>query len=243
MGGAGMSPCSFNCFYMKCITIFSDIDRGGILELLRRNLDLNATAGAAPPQSSATSIPTVNSNRSASFLSSSSVVESSTADGTSNVLGPPAAVAATTAVIEPLRARTAFVVELDFFWDTFPPSVRAELLACDIILAADVVYDPAITLRFFRTLRAILGLGPKTALIAIERRERAAHGGGLAAPNFDLFTSQLANLHGLRLGEDDEAPRLYVSVEAVEPAQVPQHFHYSRVSQLTLWRIVSSLQP
>ncbi len=132
--------------------------------------------------------------------------------------------------------KTTRVVELDFFWDTFPAALTAELAACDTILAADVVYDPQITARFFATLRAVLGMGrPKTAWLAVERRERAADGGGLAAPNFDLFKSGLDALQGARLNN-----LVVVSVEEVDPGGVKQYFIYSRVSQLTLWKIVSS---
>ena len=171
-----------------------DIARGGILDLLHHNLDLNTAT--------------------------SSITTNSTATNSS----------------------TSNVMELDFFWDSpssYPPELMSRLTACDVILAADVVYDPQITSRFFHTLKTILGLGgPKTAYVAVERRERAEEGGGVAAPNFDLFMSHLRDLDGLQLVDGG----LRLRVEAVGTERIPQYFQYSRVQQLTLWKVVSAKQ-
>jgi len=191
--------------------LLSDVDRGGILKLLRHNLDLNTRkASSLLPANSVNTVPPY------------SVIEEAYSTATYANAIPETAI------------KTTRVVELDFFWDTFPVDLRAELAACDTILAADVVYDPQITARFFVTLRSVLSLGPKTAWVAVERRERAAEGGGLAAPNFELFKSGLAALQGARLGS------LWVRLENVDPGGVKQYFLYSRVGQLTLWKIVSS---
>ena len=226
------------------------------MDLLRRNLALNARKITSTASSIASSDDVMTANVPTTINSTTSHVEAPAASIIR--LQPPteAASMVTSFHAEPSQQAlnnpipielsspscSTQVVELDFFWDTFPAALTSELAACDIILAADVVYDPLITARFFRTLRTILGVGggggPKTAWVAVERRERVAEGGELVAPNFDLFTSQLRELDGLVVGEG--GGRFRVRVEQEDPSLVPQHFLYSRVSQLTLWKIVSS---
>jgi len=87
------------------------------------------------------------------------------------------------------------VAELDFFWDTWPDQLEEELRACDVIIAADVVYDANITRHFFKTLERLLLLGIKDTYIAIEERLRTDESGKLVAPNFEIFKQNLNNLH------------------------------------------------
>lgn len=128
-------------------------------------------------------------------------------------------------------SRNIQIQEIDFFWDTYPEDVLQSLRSCNIVLAADVVYDESITRHFFKTLRNILKFGGKTVLIAIERRLRTDEGGQLVAPNFEIFSQQLAAL-------DTEV----LNGQAVMVQQLnidfPKYFEYSRVPELTLWQIV-----
>ena len=88
------------------------------------------------------------------------------------------------------------VTELDFFWDEFPQEMEQCSQQCDIILAADVVYDKSITKHFFKTLRKLLSMSPKTAYIAIEKRQHAGNDGEIIAPNYEIFLQELSFLNG-----------------------------------------------
>ena len=79
------------------------------------------------------------------------------------------------------------VAELDFFWSSFPEDLNQRARECDLILAADVVYDKDITQHFFKTLKTLLSFGPKIALIAIEKRLHAGEEGEIVAPNYQIF--------------------------------------------------------
>ena len=123
------------------------------------------------------------------------------------------------------------VMELDFFWEKFPDCVIKQLEACNIILAADVVYDKTITFHFFKTLKLILSMSPKTAFIAIEKRKHAGNNGEIIAPNFEIFLECLSNLNGINLNSN-----LKVSVSNI-PITFKQYFSYSRVSELELFKV------
>ncbi|QQP38298.1 Methyltransferase protein, partial [Caligus rogercresseyi] len=74
------------------------------------------------------------------------------------------------------------ITELDFFnFSSYECSDPA-----DVILVADVVYDPQITKAFFETLRHLLRHSPNaTILIALERRNRTNENSEVVAPNYD----------------------------------------------------------
>ena len=65
------------------------------------------------------------------------------------------------------------VEEIDFFWDSLPKNIEQIVQESEVVLAADVVYDREITTQFFKTLKMILSLAPKIAIVAIEKRQRA----------------------------------------------------------------------
>jgi len=179
------------------ISPFADIDRGQILELLRKNVEANA------------------------------------------------------------KSDTVRVRELDFF--RFPEDQNdcgkdEEDFSVEVVLAADVVYDPEVTEAFFRILKTFLdspnfsaSLLPTSPIIllAIERRERAvqrktsvAHLAAetpslegtksTTAPNFDLFLKLLSELES----------ECKVKATPVIISTIPQRFQcYERLPSLHLWRI------
>ena len=125
------------------------------------------------------------------------------------------------------------VTELDFFWEEFPAEIEQCSHQCDIILAADVVYDKSITIHFFKTLQTLLSLSPKTAYIAIEKRQHAGNEGEIIAPNYEIFLQELSFLNGTVLNN-----KLKVSVVSIAP-NFKQYFKYSRVAELNLFQITS----
>eukprot|EP00092_Neocalanus_flemingeri_P015063 GFUD01016270.1.p1 GENE.GFUD01016270.1~~GFUD01016270.1.p1 ORF type:complete len:296 (+),score=88.09 GFUD01016270.1:56-889(+) len=127
------------------------------------------------------------------------------------------------------------VKEMDFFWDTWTEDM--ETIVCDsqVVLAADVVYDRDITKHFFKTLRKILTYAPKVVFIAIEKRQRTSCDGALEAPNFEYFLENLSLLHSSK-------PKENVTVKvSEEDTKFSKYFNYTRVEELTLWKIESDL--
>lgn len=112
------------------------------------------------------------------------------------------------------------VIELDFFWDTYPDHLEKQLRACDVIIAADVVYDVNITRHFFKTLERLIEFGIKDIYIGIEQRLRTDEDGGLVAPNFEIFKKSLEALH-LRTVRDRR-----LQVEELR-TDFPKYFEYT----------------
>ena len=127
------------------------------------------------------------------------------------------------------------VEEIDFFWDSLPKNIEQIVQESEVVLAADVVYDREITSQFFKTLKMILSLAPKIAIVAIEKRQRAGNEGSIIAPNFEYFLENLSHLNNLNLSK---SVKLKVSQVDIN---FPQFFTYSRVLELTLWKIESLL--
>jgi len=125
------------------------------------------------------------------------------------------------------------VKEIDFFWESWPEDIEAAVCESDVVLAADVVYDKEITKHFFKMLRKILNKSPKVAFIAIEKRLWTSTDGALVAPNFEFFLENLNNFHISRANEN-----LTFKVRE-ENTKFSQFFSYTRVKELTLWRIES----
>lgn len=155
----------------------TDVDRGDILDLIRRNFELNAKA------------------------------------------------------VENCKWK---VSELDFFWsdNDWPDNITEAGLDCDIILAADVVYDENITLNFFKTLKKLLSVSCKTAFIAIEKRQHAGNNGEIIAPNYKIFLEQMSLLHNAILNNNK------IKVENIS-LSFDQYLKYSRVNELNLFKITS----
>ena len=126
------------------------------------------------------------------------------------------------------------VTELDFFWsdDDWPDSITECGQDCEIILAADVVYDENITLHFFKTLKKLLSSSAKTAFIAIEKRQHAGINGTIIAPNYEIFLEQMTLLHNSILDE------YKIVVENISIG-FTQYLKYSRVNELNLFKITS----
>lgn len=125
------------------------------------------------------------------------------------------------------------VKEIDFFWEDWTEDIETVVSDCEIVLAADVVYDKDITKHFFKTLIKVLSSAPKVAFIAIEKRQRTGSEGGVVAPNFEYFLENLSQLH---LSKPKENVTLQVTREEIN---FPQYFKYTRVLELTLWKIES----
>ena len=125
------------------------------------------------------------------------------------------------------------VTELDFFWSSWPEELSRQGSECEVILAADVVYDKDITRHFFKTLTSLLSLGPKVALIAIERRLHAGEEGEIVAPNYEIFLKSLSDLHNSRLNQNTKVEVSSLNVD------FPKSLQYTRVSELNLFRIES----
>lgn len=125
------------------------------------------------------------------------------------------------------------VQEVDFFWDTWTEELERVVLESEIVLAADVVYDKDITKHFFKTLVKVLSFAPKVAFIAIEKRQRTGDEGALIAPNFEHYQENLEQVHLSR-------PRDNVMLKVTrEDTDFQQFFKYSRVLELTLWKVES----
>ena len=127
------------------------------------------------------------------------------------------------------------VKEIDFFWDKWSEDLDTLARDSEVVLAADVVYDKDITKHFFKTLVKILSFAPKVAFIAIEKRRRTGSEGALIAPNFEYFLDNIQQLH---LSQPRENVILKVTSENTN---FTQFFKYSRVRELTLWKIESLL--
>ena len=125
------------------------------------------------------------------------------------------------------------VTELDFFWSSWPEELRKHGSECDVILAADVVYDKDITHHFFKTLTSLLSLGPKVALIAIEKRLHAGEDGEIVAPNYEIFLKSLSDLNKSRLNQNTTVEVSSVKLDFTKSLQ------YTRVSELNLFKIES----
>ena len=126
------------------------------------------------------------------------------------------------------------VSELDFFWsdNDWPDNITEAGLDCDIILAADVVYDENITLNFFKTLKKLLSVSCKIAFIAIEKRQHAGNNGEIIAPNYKIFLEQMSLLHNAILNDNK------IKVENIS-LSFDQYLKYSRVNELNLFKITS----
>lgn len=117
--------------------------------------------------------------------------------------------------------------EINFFNDDWTRNLSKEVLESDVILAADVVYDPEITFAFFQTLQSLIKLNNRLSIfIAIEKRFRASDEGAVA-PNFQLFMDQLRDL----ADQNEDWHLNQISTD------FPQHFQtYTRVKELVLFQ-------
>jgi predicted nicotinamide N-methyase len=93
---------------------------------------------------------------------------------------------------------TPLVAELDFFKEDWKLTLDPELDNVDVILAADVVYNRAITDGFFQTLNFFLRkkkfCKSFAIFIAVERRTQVDRDGQRVSPNFDHFNESLVEM-------------------------------------------------
>lgn len=107
------------------------------------------------------------------------------------------------------------------------------VFSVQVVLAADVVYDREITKHFFKTLVRILET-PKVAFLAIEKRQTDPRDSvSVFASNFAYFKHSLDELNGKLLPGG-----LSIRVTQ-EKTDFRQFFAYTRVQELTLWRVQS----
>ncbi|XP_077980676.1 methyltransferase-like protein 22 isoform X2 [Glandiceps talaboti] len=108
-----------------------------------------------------------------------------------------------------------------------------------VVIAADVVYDDALTDGFFRTVYNLMTNGQtKIAYIAIEKRLN------FTVADMDITCSAYEHfkdcLEFLRSLENDTDKRFTVTQLSTE---FPQYFQYARIAQLELWKISCELTP
>lgn len=123
------------------------------------------------------------------------------------------------------------VTDLDFFDSNWKSRLDDRIRETEVLLVADVVYNPEITTKFFETLKHFLQVNPRlVTYIAIEKRNRVVEDGRIAAPNFDHFRGLLDEL------------MLKFSDFALERLELDFHqffASYDRVKELHLWRLAS----
>ena len=78
-------------------------------------------------------------------------------------------------------------------------------------------------------------MSPKTALIAIEKRQHAGQDGKVIAPNYEIFLNFLQEMNGSIVGSNMKVAVVNVSID------FQQYFNYSRVAELNLFKIQSQL--
>ncbi len=71
------------------------------------------------------------------------------------------------------------VVEIDFFSEDWKEDLLETLSKTEVILVADVVYDPNLTEKFFTSLKFVIQTSnePVTVYFAIEKRNRVDQSG------------------------------------------------------------------
>lgn len=125
------------------------------------------------------------------------------------------------------------VEEIDFYSDTWKSKLQNRIEKVQVILVADVVYDPELTRRFFSSLEHVLGQARDSKVVvyfSIEKRQRVDESGSVFAPNFDLFIDLLQKLsHNEETGY--KLSRLDLDFEQRLKC-------YDRVEELFLWKMV-----
>ena len=88
------------------------------------------------------------------------------------------------------------IKSLDFFKPNWKIEFEDHLKEIDIILVADVIYNPEITRAFFETLTYLLTntLKPIKVLISMEKRWWTNNQGQVHAPSYDHFIDHLNEL-------------------------------------------------
>ncbi|XP_036337677.1 methyltransferase-like protein 22 [Rhagoletis pomonella] len=128
------------------------------------------------------------------------------------------------------KTNTIEVLELDFLKPVkeFSPALLAAINNCDVVVAADVIYDDDLTNAFIRVLDALFEHGrlsgkDKTAYIALEKRYVFTLSEmDTVAPMFEYFLKQ--SMHKAWLLE-------YIDTD------FPQYFDYDRCRHLVLMKV------
>ncbi|KAK7507134.1 hypothetical protein BaRGS_00001069 [Batillaria attramentaria] len=106
------------------------------------------------------------------------------------------------------------------------------LQQCEVLLAAEVVYDQDLTDAFFRILYAILAAPPaKVVYMTVEKRQVFTTSAlDIVSPAYTHFRENLADLSSV-----DEGPVRFVCSQV--DTSFPQYFQYQRTKELELWKI------
>jgi hypothetical protein len=122
------------------------------------------------------------------------------------------------------------VEEIDFFGEDWKSKLAPKLEKVQVILVADVVYDPDLTRQFFSSLRHVLDHSRNEVIVyfSIEKRNRVNDSGDISAPNFELF---LDYLEKLTVDTGSKLIRINLDFE--------QRFKcYDRVEELFMWKLI-----
>ncbi|KAJ3090479.1 Methyltransferase-like protein 22 [Quaeritorhiza haematococci] len=137
-----------------------------------------------------------------------------------------------------------------------PTDIEHFRTSCDTILAADIIYDPALSFALASRLYDLLDAGedkePRTMYLALEKRIvfTVEEGRGVCAPARDYFLETLEALHaqraeGLTMEGDIKCPSELrikckewkeVRYEKIDVESLPQYFEYERSKYLELWK-------
>ncbi|TRY73255.1 hypothetical protein TCAL_07895, partial [Tigriopus californicus] len=122
------------------------------------------------------------------------------------------------------------IEEINFFETSWRVQLQREIDTAEVVLVADVVYNPEITAQFFNSLQFILDRNPIVEVfLAIEQRCQMNEQGELISPNFDHFCALLSGL-AAKNGQSTILKEL--------PCDFPRFFNsYERVKRLHLWHI------
>ena len=125
------------------------------------------------------------------------------------------------------------VKSLDFFKPDWKIEFEDHLKEIDVILVADVIYNPEITRAFFETLKCLLTntLKPLKVLISMEKRWWTNNQGQVHAPSYDHF---IDHLHELTLHQHCKPKIQNVPIETFK-----HHFsqYYTRNDDLILFQV------
>ncbi len=105
---------------------------------------------------------------------------------------------------------------------------------CEILLAADVIYDDDLTSAFFKTVQRFLSVPPSKSLyLALERRLNFTLTDlEVSCPAYQYFTQCVSDL----CAQNNESDIKYTA-EQIDPQSFGQYFNYQRTKYLELWKV------
>ena len=121
------------------------------------------------------------------------------------------------------------VAEIDFFGDDWKSNLSDQLRQVEVVVVADVVYEPDLTRKFFSALRHVVTETSRdvTVFFSIEKRNRVDESGTVTAPNFVIFVDLLDKFSA------ETGSRLI----RISPDFEQRFKCYDRVEELFMWRL------